>query len=153
VNKEACFSHNTDNWKTPSVLYNAIVKDCHYIDLFPYCSMLDQYENKDYHGKKLFINPPYSHLNTKKFKEYITLLISQGNKIYLLIPSRTDTKIFQYLSVYCEAIIFFKGRLHFNDSKEPAPFPSCLMRLTNFRLFPTYVRFCSVEEFCGYEKQ
>ena len=42
----------------------------------------------------------------------------------MLVPSRTDTRWFHNW-VYGKAELrFVKGRLHFNDSKDSAPFPS-----------------------------
>lgn len=42
----------------------------------------------------------------------------------MLVPSRTDTRWFHDW-VYGKAELrFIKGRLHFNDSKDSAPFPS-----------------------------
>lgn len=54
------------------------------------------------------------------------------NTVYMLIPSRTDTKYFHKMinSNLDMGIYFFEGRLHFNESKGAAPFPSCLIKLT-----------------------
>lgn len=79
----------------------------------------------------LFINPPYS--NVKAWIDYAMEHIKRhpDNHCIILIPSRTDTKYFHEMmaSNYDMGIYFFKGRLHFNESKDAAPFPSCLIKL------------------------
>ena len=128
---KGCLLHNSDDWKTPSNLYKAI-KDNNYIDCFQFKANKDQYE-EIHLLEKLYINPPYSHLRTKKFLNWIEFEISYNDDVILLIPSRTDTKIFYELCKFNPKIYFIKGRLHFNDSKESAPFPSIIMR---FRKYP-----------------
>lgn len=120
--KKGCFSHKTDDWKTPYEIYHAFMFKG-YVDCFPYQSKYDELE-KEYEGKNLFINPPYSKLN--KIVDWIVRQANDNN-IALLIPSRTDTRYFAKLAKLKPDIIFIKGRLHFNDSKEGAPFPSMLM--------------------------
>ena len=119
---DGCYSHKTDDWKTPSNLYNYFVENG-YIDCFKYRSKENELLNH-YSNEKLFINPPYS-----KMAEILKWLIEQiqNNKVVLLIPARTDTKYFHELLLFNPKIYFIKGRLHFNDSKRVAPFPSILM--------------------------
>ena len=47
------------------------------------------------------------------------------------MDKRLDTKYFQKMLTYNidMGIFFFKGRLHFDDAKNGAPFPSCLIKL------------------------
>jgi site-specific DNA-methyltransferase (adenine-specific) len=82
-------------------------------------------------GVNLFINPPYS--NIKEWVDYAIKHLNnhKENVVIFLIPSRTDTKYFQKLldENIDMGIYFFKGRLHFNGSKNSAPFPSCLIKL------------------------
>lgn len=134
INK-VLFSKDSDNWRTPSNFYNFLMAN-DFIDCFPYCSSDDQYE-KQYSNQKLFINPPYSHLNSDKFRRYIKTLYDNNNHIILLIPSRTDTWTFHFLLSKCYKVFLIWGRLHFNDSKRPAPFPSCLIFLDK-----TYKKIC-----------
>ena len=122
------FQNKSDNWRTPSSLYNLIVKEYHYYDLFEYFSTLDQYD-KTYYNSKLFINPPYSHINKFYFLDYLKSLLDNNNLILLLIPSRTDTRIYQWCLQHCLYVYFFEGRLHFNDSKRASTFPSSLLLL------------------------
>lgn len=134
-NIKACLSHNTDNWRTPSWLYSQIVYDFGYKDLFPYMADYDQF-NILYKNEKLFINPPFSRL--KDIPSYIDKLLKGGCSIWLLIPSRTDTIYFHKLLEYHPTLYFIKGRLHFNDSKKVAPFPTMLLHFGPFDIFNFY---------------
>lgn len=137
-NKKVLYSKNTDNWTTPKNIYNHFVKEKGCIDLFPYCSTFNQYE-KNYYNQKLFCNPPYSDMNN--VVKYLVKQIEKGCTIYLLVPSRTDTKWFHYLSVYITHISFFKGRLKFGNSNNTAPFPSMLLKLEMVHILPPLVIF------------
>lgn len=145
---DGCFSHVTDDYRTPSVIYNYFMNKG-FLDLFPYCSNHDQYEEL-YDDKRLFINPPYSHINSDRFYDYLVSLLKRDNLIVLLIPSRTDTKFFNKISKYCWKYIFLTGRLHFNDGKNGAPFPSVLMYLDNRYIGDfKHVLFKKVDDFNG----
>ena len=118
------FSKNSDNWKTPTIIYEVFMEDG-YFDPCPINSTFDglKLSWKD----KNFVNPPYS-----KIKDFVNKSIEEnikGNEVILLIPARTDTKYFRKLVDYGVNIYFITGRLHFNDSNS-APFPSCYIELT-----------------------
>lgn len=124
-NIKACLSHNTDDWKTPSNIYDYFVKKHNYIDCFQYKADYDEFEN-DYFNEKLFINPPFSKL--KQVSIWINKQVLKNKcLVALLIPARTDTKYFHYLLGLKPTIYFIEGRLHYNDSIRCAPFPSILM--------------------------
>lgn len=149
MNIKPLMTSKSDNWATPFILYDFIVNKLKYSDLFPYCSTYDQYENKEYFDEKLFINPPFSEINKVRFSDYIDLLVRNGNKLLILIPSRTDTKIFHKLMSYGATLYFFEGRLHFNDSDKPSTFPSCLLyihrSLFNFNVY----KFGNIKQICN----
>ena len=71
---------------------------------------------------------------------------SHGCEVWLLMPSRTDTKYFKKLADFRCFIWFFTGRLHFNESKNSAPFPTMLVRLGNDNWENSFAH-GSVEEF------
>lgn len=123
MNLKGCFSKNTDDWRTPSSLYKLFI-DQGYIDCFPFHADYDEFE-RIYDNKLLFVNPPYSKL--KLIPDWLKTQLDHGCYITLLIPSRTDTKYFHQLLDLHPFIQFIPGRLHFNDSKEAAPFPSLLL--------------------------
>lgn len=126
---EALFSNNTDNWKTPSDIYNYFINDLNCVDPCPFMSEQDNLYNT-YEFKNIYINPPYS-----KIKEWVSFIKRNvaKNIIYLLIPARTDTEYFHELMDLNNkgvniTLYFIKGRLHFNDSPNSAPFPSVLIK-------------------------
>lgn len=123
MNLKGCFSKNSDNWRTPSDRYQEYMKDG-FIDCFPYMADYDEFENVYFH-KKLFVNPPYSKL--KLIPKWLKKQVDNGCLVHLLIPARTDTKYFHELLEMFPEVIFIKGRLHFNDSKAGAPFPSLIL--------------------------
>lgn len=50
-----------------------------------------------------------------------------GTLVVMLIPARTDTKYFHEYIYKRHEIRFVRGRLHFNESKAGAPFPSMVV--------------------------
>lgn len=119
----------TNNWSTPKYIYNHFM-NLGYIDPNPLFSTIDPdtYDN----GNKLFINPPYERGIIDKFIDMAIRLHSKYNKeIVILIPARTDTYYFHKLLNYGCSIYFIKGRLKFGDSKQSAPFPSVIIKLTS----------------------
>jgi phage N-6-adenine-methyltransferase len=90
-----------------------------------------------------FVNPPYSKISKwidKALKEYddrlgdYAKMIGPDYKpkpIVMLVPARTDTKWFHKIAKYSfTKIIFLKGRLKFHNTKHAAPFPNCLIILS-----------------------
>lgn len=61
--------------------------------------------------------------------------MEHGCVIWLLIPSRTDTKYFQRLMDDGMLLYFIKGRLKFNDGNMGAPFPSVLIEMNRARTY------------------
>lgn len=126
------YSKNSDDWKTPSKLYNYFM-DHNYIDVSPFQSAED-YLLKEFQNAKLYCNPPYS--KNKEFIEWCYKQMNNGCTIWLLIPSRTDTRYFQKIMNDGMLLYFIKGRLRFNDGNMGAPFPSVLIEL---KLKHTYI--------------
>lgn len=118
------FSKQSDNWRTPKIIYDYYVEENDYFDPCPYESYFDGLKiNWKYRN---FVNPPYSQIGKwidKSIEEH-----KKGNYVVLLIPARTDTKYFRKLVDYGCFITFVTGRLHFNESNS-APFPSCYVIL------------------------
>ena len=119
------FSRNSDNWATPKVMYDFYIRN----NYFDPCPLNSNFDGLNIEWKeKNFVNPPYS-----KIKQFVDKSIEEhkkGKEVILLIPARTDTKYFRKLVDYGCDIVFITGRLHFNESNS-APFPSCLVYLTN----------------------
>ena len=122
----ALFSSQSDNWSTPQGFYDELDKRYHF-DFDP-CP-LD--ENPKFDGLKIewgqrnFVNPPYSDIANWLKKAYEES--RKGKLVVMLMPSRTDTKYWHEYVMKADEISFIKGRLKFGDSKNSAPFPSCLV--------------------------
>ena len=72
----------------------------------------------------IWCNPPYSKIGEFVKKAYEESL--KGCTVVMLIPSRTDTKYWHDYCVYGQ-IRYVRGRLKFGNSKNSAPFPSCIV--------------------------
>ena len=132
MNIKACLSKNTDEWQTPKKLYNFFI-DNNFFDPCPINHTIDGLEIE--WKKHNFVNPPYS-----KLKIWINKAIQEMQKdkiIWLLIPSRTDTKWFKNLYDHNAKFMFIQQRLKFNDSN-CAPFPSMLVKLTKLYIKPQF---------------
>ena len=117
------FSKNSDNWATPSILYNYFMNR----GFFDPCPLGSNFNGLDIPWKQFnFVNPPYSQIS--KWIDKAIIEHQKGNFVILLIPSRTDTNYFYKLVKYGIHIYFIKGRLKFNNMGS-APFPSCLIFL------------------------
>ena len=130
-------SKGKDDWKTPIWLFNYFNRDWKfgldaaaddYNFLCPkYFTAEDDALKQSWKGYgNVFVNPPYS-LN-QKFIEKIVDELDGTFTVVALVPSRTDTKWWHDLVLgVAEEIYFIKGRLKFSDSKNSAPFPSCVL--------------------------
>lgn len=128
-NKDIQGTRDSDNYKTPSKFYDLLNKEFNFtFDPTPFKH--DFSWNGlivDWNGN-IFCNPPYS--NIEPFIKKRIAEIKKGNcelAVYL-IPIRSDTKYWHELIMpYANEIRFVKGRLNFNDSKSPAPFPCAVI--------------------------
>lgn len=131
------FSSNSEEWGTPQALFDELNQKYKFT-LDPCatsenakCKKFFTKENdglkQSWKNERVFCNPPYG----KAIKFWIKKAdfeIKNGAKlIVLLIPARTDTKFFHEFIYKKHEIIFLKGRLHFNESKNSAPFPSMIV--------------------------
>lgn len=114
------------HWATPKGLYERLNEEFNFnFDPCPLHSSLGYDGLSCLWGSCNFINPPYGRDIGKWIKKAYE--VAQGGAIcVLLIPSRTDTKWWHDYIMKADEIRFIKGRLHFNESKNSAPFPSCI---------------------------
>ena len=133
MNTTLFFSSLKQDGKTPIDLYEKLDKEFHF-DFDP-CP-----PNADFNGleidwkKSNFVNPPFNQQKLWIKKAYEESLKNNGkwslkNKIcVLLLPARTDTKIFHEIILpNAKEIRFIKGRLKFQQYKNSAPFPSMIV--------------------------
>ena len=132
------FSSRTDEWATPISLFEELNKEFNF-DLDP-CSthqnakckvhytIDDDGLTKNWGGRRVFCNPPYG----RAIPSWVRKCYEESRKpdtlVVMLIPARTDTAYFHdYIYHKAREIRFIRGRLHFNESKNSAPFPSMII--------------------------
>ena len=133
---KALFTSDSDEWNTPIDLYTELDKRFGFT-LDP-CSTKENHLCKKYYtkddnglsktwkGETVFVNPPYSNIKKWVEKSYYEHE-KNGTTVVMLIPSRTDTRYFHEFIYHKAEIEFIKGRLHFSNSKNSAPFPSMIV--------------------------
>ena len=123
----------TIEWNTPKWLFEKLNKEFHF-DLDPCCT----HENalcknhftkeedglrQNWGGQTVYCNPPYG----REIADWVKKAAESNALVVMLLPARTDTKWFHEYIYGKAEIRFIKGRLHFNESKEGAPFPSMIV--------------------------
>ena len=126
----------TNEWATPKSFYNELDKEFHFT-LDP-CSTdenckckkhFTKQENgllQDWSRNTVFCNPPYGRELVKWVKK-ASEEAEKGATVVMLIPARTDTAYFHDYIYKKHEVRFVRGRLHFNESKQSAPFPSMVV--------------------------
>ena len=137
INK-GLFSSDTAEWATPRDFFEKLDAEFHF-DLDP-CSthenakcerhftLEDNGLEKNWGGARVFCNPPYG----REIGKWVRKCYEESRKpntiCVMLIPARTDTAYFHdWIYHKADEIRFVRGRLHFNDSKQGAPFPSMVV--------------------------
>ena len=133
---KALFSSNSDEWATPQEIFDSLNAEFHFT--LDAAATAENHKCERYYtaeqnglkqswgGESVFLNPPYSQIAKWVEKAY-----REGTKdntvVVMLIPARTDTRYFHNYILHRSEIRFIKGRLHFNESKNNAPFPSMVV--------------------------
>lgn len=124
------FSSLRLDWKTPKNVYKILDAEFHFI--FDPCPSTWKGQGYFKDGLKIdwyernFVNPPYGREIGKWLKKGYEES-QKGKLVVFLIPSRTDTKWWHDYVMKADEIRFIRGRLKFDDQKNPAPFPSCIV--------------------------
>ena len=133
---DAMYSSKSEEWATPQALFDELNREFHFT-LDPCATPQNAkcahfYTRKEnglaqsWRGETVFCNPPYGRgINEWVKKAYDESL--NGATVVLLIAARTDTAYFHDFIYQKHEIRFVRGRLHFNDSKNAAPFPSMIV--------------------------
>ncbi|MDE7089158.1 MAG: phage N-6-adenine-methyltransferase [Prevotella sp.] len=130
------FSSNTNEWATPQAFFNELNEEFHFtLDpcATPKNAKCSRYFTKEedglaqsWQGETVFCNPPYGRDISKWVKKPHEE--AQGGAIVvMLITARNDTAYFHEYIYGKHEIRFVRGRLHFNESKQSAPFPSMVV--------------------------
>lgn len=135
VNK-SLFTSNTEEWATPQAFFEELNNEFNFT-LDP-CATAENAKCKKFYtkeengllqswkGETVFCNPPYGK-EIAKWIEKADTEAKRGATVVLLIPARTDTRYFHDYIYNKYETRFIRGRLHFNDSKNAAPFPSMVV--------------------------
>jgi phage N-6-adenine-methyltransferase len=141
------FSSVSDEWATPACVYQPLDAEFHFdIDLCANemnakCKQFITHERNsltvEWHdvGKTGWCNPPYTRGKARAFVEKAIAEAAHGFTTVLLLPSRTDTKLFHELlwdrNTHCArrgvSVRFMQGRVTFVGALAPAPFPSMIV--------------------------
>ena len=136
------FTSKTDEWGTPKSIFDELNKTFHFtIDVCADASnhKCEKYFTKEQDGLRqdggggvIWCNPPYG----REIGKWVEKCAMHRGVAVMLVPARTDTKWWQdYIYHNPNAQVrFFRGRLKFNDGKNPAPFPSALIIFCNLSL-------------------
>lgn len=129
--KEIQGTRDSDNYATPIKFYNKLNEEFKFdYDPCPFKSEFNGLET-EWNGN-IYINPPYSGIEPFIKKGIEELKNGNAKKCVYLIPVRSDTKYWNELIMeHAKEIRFVKGRLNFNESKSPAPFPCVLVILND----------------------
>lgn len=130
------FTNNTSEWATPQAFFDELNKEFSFT-LDP-CATVEntkcaRYFTKEvnglaqsWHDEIVFCNPPYGR-ELAKWVQKAHEESAKGATVVMLIPARTDTAYFHDYIYQQHEIRFVRGRLHFNESKAGAPFPSMVV--------------------------
>ncbi len=130
------FTSRTEEWETPNYVFSMLNKEFDFqIDV---CATSENakcnvFFDKSVDGLKrewspfrCWMNPPYGK-NISKWMKKAFEESQRGSLVVCLIPSRTDTKWWHDWVMKASEIRFIAGRISFGDTKQSAPFPSCIV--------------------------
>ena len=134
------FSSNTNEWATPQKVFDELDAEFHFT-LDPCATKenakCERYFTKEQDGltrnwhererERVFVNPPYG----REIGKWVKKAYEESKYcevVVMLIPARTDTSYFHdFIYHKAKEIRFIRGRLHFNDGPQGAPFPSMVV--------------------------
>lgn len=137
------FSSDVTNYSTPQTLFDIIDSEMHFtLDV---CADKSNHKCKRYFNEKIdglsqswagetcFCNPPYGREQIKWIQKSYTESCNDDTVVVMLIPSRTDTRVYhEVIAPYATEIRFLKGRIKFSGNKNAAPFPSAIVVFGTF---------------------
>lgn len=126
------FSSKSEMWETPQELFDNLNAEFHFtVDV---CATKDNAKCEKFFTPEMdglkqewtgvcWCNPPYG----RGIGKWMKKAAEAQATVVCLVPARTDTKWFHDWVLNRAEIRFIRGRLHFNGSKNSAPFPSMLV--------------------------
>ena len=132
MNNKLFFSSDLQTGKTPDDLYNMLDKEFNFdFDPCPINPKFDGLKLMKW-GKSNYINPPYNNQKAWVQRALFHYWNEKGTIIVMLLPARTDTKLFHEIILpLAKEIRFIKGRLQFKQYTNSAPFPSMIVIFKN----------------------
>ncbi len=128
----ALFTSRRDDWRTPKRIWDELNQEFQFdwdVCASDENALLPNYYTEcldiEWQGSRNYMNPPYGR-NIGKFMGKANEQWAKGKLVVCLVPARTDTLWFHDYAIHHE-IRFIKGRLKFDDGKNSAPFPSCVV--------------------------
>lgn len=131
---QSLFSSRTDEWSTPRSFFDELNVEFRFT-LDPcatfqnakcrlFFAKEDDGLSQDWGRHRVFCNPPYGRTMQQWARKCFESSL-RGATVVLLAHARTDTRWFhQWVYGKATEIRFLKGRLHFGDGRQSAPFPS-----------------------------
>lgn len=133
------YASSSNDWETPQWLFDRLNqiftfqldacaseenKKCE-----KYFSEADDGLSQKWGGYRTWCNPPYGKQISKWVAKAAETVKDNNSLVVMLLPARTDTAWYHdYISNNPQAhTVFLRGRLHFNNSKWNAPFPSMIV--------------------------
>jgi len=134
ISMDVHYSSKSYEWETPTDLYSCVERVYHpTLDVCAtadnakcarYFTLQDDGLAQEWEGV-CWMNPPYGR-EIGKWVRKAYEASRQGATVVCLLPARTDTAWWHDYVMGAE-ITFLRGRLHFNNAKTGAPFPSALV--------------------------
>ena len=131
------FTSTTDLWNTPQAFFDELNAEFHFtLDpcALPSNAKCDKYFTPEEDGLKqswggqiVFCNPPYGRAIGAWVKKCYEESRKPDTLVVMLIPARTDTSYFHDYIYHKAELRFIRGRLHFNEAPQGAPFPSMVV--------------------------
>lgn len=127
INKGLFTSYRQD-WKTPSGLLKELNKEFNF-DFDPAPEFRGEFDSLNCEwGNRNYVNPPYTTKLQNAFCKKAVDEYNKGKLIVMLLPARTSTiRFHKWILPNATEIRFIKGRLKFDDTQKPAPFPSMIV--------------------------
>lgn len=124
--RQPMFSHAKDTWRTPKDLYRDLDAEFGGFDHDP-CPPDHSADGLfgDW-GERNYVNPPYGNGISRWLAKGLHEAMN-GRLSVFLIPARTDTSWWHEYVMKADEVRFLRGRLHFDDSRQAAPFPSVVV--------------------------
>lgn len=155
MNTKVMFSSNSNDWGTPQHLFNVLNAEFNFnLDVCAekynakcknFFSPKDNSLNQKWTGT-CFMNPPYGRGIIDWVKKALHDAKKNKATVVCLVPSKTETKWMQDIRCEADEIRLIRGRLHFNDGPNAAPFPSCLVIFKPNPRSEPYIHFWDVPD-------